>query len=60
MPPKVIQTALLSLRWLTWQYNLQGIQRMRYIRPYSSSVMFSDAHQGLQQIDTSKVIFLAS
>ena len=57
MPPNVIQTALLYLRWLTWQYNLQ---RIRCIRPYSSSVMFSDAHQGLQQIDTSKVIFLAS
>ena len=57
MPTEVIQIALLYLRWLTEQYNLQ---RVHYVRPYNGSVMFSDAHQGLQQIDTSNVIFLAS
>lgn len=57
MSTEVIQIALLYLRWLTWQYNLQ---RIHYVRLYKGSVMFSDAHQGVQQIDTSKVIFLAS
>lgn len=41
MSTKIIQIALLYLRWLTWQYNLQ---RIHYVRPYNSSVMFSDAH----------------
>lgn len=41
MSTEVIQIALLYPRWLTWQYNLQ---RIHYVRPYNSYVMFSDAH----------------
>lgn len=40
MSTEVIQIALLYLRWLTGQYNLQ---RIHYVRPYNGSVMFSDA-----------------